>query len=133
MSDQRLMLVPSPPPMKKLERISPTVYEAAMKCPARAAWVANGDRNVVPPHPRSLLGIGVHAILERAGTGGFAGESEDARRAAAERAFDDKMDVLFAATHPLLHAKFEARERLPFYHLYRARAVQMALDLSPAA
>lgn len=123
------MLVPTLPVIKKLDRISPTLYEAALKCTSRAAWIAARDRKSLPPHPRALLGIGVHAVLERARFEGIAGGTDDERRVNAERIFDGKMDELFAGTHPLLHAKFEGRERLPFYNLYRARAAQMAVDV----
>jgi hypothetical protein len=127
------MLVPTPPSITKLERISPTLYEAALKCSARAAWIATGDRKVVPPHPRALLGIGVHAVLERARSGGIAGATEEERRTGAEKEFDDKMREVFSAGHALLQAKFETPERLPFYNLYRARAAQIAGDFAPAA
>lgn len=124
------MLVPNPPAIKRIDRISPTFYEAAMKCTSRAAWLAGGDRKLLPPHPRALLGIGVHAVLERARSGGVAGTTDDERRADAERFFDEKMRELFAATHPLLHAKFDAPDRLPFYNLFRARAAQIAADVA---
>lgn len=127
------MLVPTPPVIKRIERISPTLYEAAMKCTSRAAWFAGGNRKVLPPHPRALLGIGVHAVLERARSGGLAGTTEDERRADAERLFDEKMRELYATTHPLLHAKFDGPDRLPFYNLFRARAAQMAADAATAS
>lgn len=122
------MLVPTPPAIKRIERISPTLYEAAIKCASRAAWLAGGDRKLLPPHPRALLGIGVHAALERARSGWVAGTTDDERRLDAERFFDEKMRELFAASHPLLHAKFDGPDRLPFYNLFRARAAQMAAD-----
>lgn len=128
MNSQASMLVPTPPTIKKIDRISPTLYEAAMKCASRAAWLADGDRKLLPPHPRALLGIGAHAVLERARSRGLAGSSDDERRSDAERFFDEKMRELFAATHPLLHAKFDRPDRLPFYNLFRARAAQMAAD-----
>jgi len=99
-----------------------------MQCTSRAAWLAGGDRKLLPSHPRALLGIGLHAVLERARSGGIAGATEDERRVEAERVFDGKMRDLFTAAHPILHAKFEESNRLPFYNLYRARAAQMAVD-----
>lgn len=122
------MLVPIPPAIKKIERISPTLYEAALKCTSRAAWLAGGDRKLMPSHPRALLGIGVHAVLEHTRSGAIAGATEGERRADAERLFDEKMRDLFPAAHPLLHAKFDGADRLPFYNLFRARAAQMAVD-----
>ncbi|TMQ06653.1 MAG: PD-(D/E)XK nuclease family protein [Deltaproteobacteria bacterium] len=128
MSSEVGLLVPTPPAIRKIERISPTLYEAAMKCTSRAAWLASGERKLLPPHPRALLGIGVHAVLERARSGVISGTTEDERRVGAEHVFDEKMRELFAATHPLLHAKFDGVDRLPFYNLFRARAAQMAAD-----
>lgn len=121
--------LPAPPPIKALDRISPTIYEAAIRCTSRAAWIAGGDRKLLPQHPRSLLGIGVHTVLERARQGRIIGETEDERRAAAEHTFDQKLRDLFAGAHPLIHVKFEAPDRLPFYNLYRARAAEMAVDM----
>lgn len=127
------MLIPTPPVIPKIERISPTLYEAAMKCTSRAAWLASGDRRLLPPHPRALLGIGVHAVLERARSSGIVRGTEDDRRGDAERLFDEKMRELFADTHALLHAKFDGPDRLPFYNLFRARASQMAVDAAAAS
>jgi CRISPR/Cas system-associated exonuclease Cas4 (RecB family) len=132
MSSEAAMLVPIPPTIKKIDHISPTLYEAAMKCTSRAAWLVGGDRKLLPPHPRALLGIGFHALLERARSAGIKGATGDECLADAERLFDDKMRELFAATHPLLHAKFDGPDRLPFYNLFRARAAQMATDVSAA-
>ena len=133
MNSDVTMLTPQPPTIRKLDRISPTVYEAALKCTSRAAWVAWGDHSLLPPHPRALLGRGVHAVFERARSGGISGETETERRALATRLFDKKMDELFKETHSLLHAKFEVRERIPFYNLFRARAAQIAAELASAS
>ncbi len=123
------MLVPVPPIVKRTDRISPTLYESAIKCVSRAAWLVGGDRKLLPPHPRALLGISVHAVLERARAGGLRAETDEKSRAEAERLFDEKTQDLYNAAHPLLRAKFESPERLPFYYLFRSRAAQMALDV----
>lgn len=127
------MLAPQPPTIKKLERISPTTYEAAMRCVARASWLASGDRKLLPPHPRALLGIGVHAVLEQARRAGIPGGSVEQRRCAAANLFDEKMATQFEQTHPLLRAKFDTQNRIPFYNLYRARAAQIAAELPPGS
>lgn len=124
------MLVPLAPDIRTIDRISPTLYEAAMKCISRAAWLAAGDRRLLPLHPRALLGISLHAVLEQARSGGVAGDTQDSRRLNAERLFDEKMRELFGASHPLLRAKFDGSDRLPFYNLFKARAAQMAVDIA---
>lgn len=124
------MLIITPPAIKKIERISPTLYEAALMCTSRAAWIAGGDRKLLPPHPRALLGIGFHAVIERARSDGLSGETEHERRADAEHLFEEKMQDLFATAHPLLKAKFDGPDRLPFYNLFKARASQMATDIT---
>lgn len=133
MSNESPMLVPKAPTIGKLERISPTTYEAALRCTARAAWLASGDRALLPPHPRALLGIAVHAVLEQGRRGALSGESEDERRNEAARLFDEKMSSLFGQTHPLIRTKFETQDRIPYYNLYRARAAQMAADMPDRA
>lgn len=120
------MITPDPPPISSLESISPTVHEAASHCLARASWVASGRFYAVPPHPRALLGIAVHAVLARAARAGFGSEDEEESVRKAESLFDEEMTQLFQDTHPLLRAKFGTQTRIPFYNLYRARAALVA-------
>lgn len=122
------MQLPAPPVVSRMDHISPTTYEAALKCKARAAWLIGGDRGALPQHPRALLGIAVHSVLEKARTGAASNGSAAERRSAAEGLFDRAVSQLFGAAHPLLRAKFEVPERLPFYNLYRARAARLAAD-----
>ena len=119
------MRPPKAPTISKLERISPTVYEAALKCLSRAAWTAQGDKDALPAHPRALLGIGVHALLEHLHPGRTGpDETGDELRQRAEETFDGTLETLLAGAHPLLRVKFSSARRLPFYNLYRARAVE---------
>lgn len=122
------MIVPLAPAIRELDRISPTIYEAILKCVARAAWLVSSDGQLLPSHPGALLGSAVHFVLERARSGDIKANSEDQRLLEAESLFDEKMGELFAATHPLLRAKFENQQQLPFYNLYRARAAQIAAE-----
>ena len=112
-----------------IDTISPIVYEAALQCSARACWVASGDRSALPPSPRSMLGIGVHGVLERAARSGFPGTTEEQRIEEAAEHFDEKMKGLFQSAHPLVRAKFRNQERIPFYYLYRARATRIASQM----
>jgi len=125
------MRPPKPPPMHRLNRITPTIYEAARTCAARAAWTAHGERSAVPRHPRALLGIGVHTVLESARKGKLAGDNPDERRESARRTFDDKMKEIFEGAHPLLLAKFETHDRLPYYNVHRERAALIAAEMTP--
>jgi len=127
------MRPPTPPRMQRLDRITPTIYEAARTCAARAAWTAHGERGAVPRHPRALLGIGVHAVLETARRGQIAGDGVEERRESARRAFDDKMEEIFAEAHPLLRAKFDTQDRLPYYNVHRERAALIAAEMTPPA
>ena len=127
------MLVPIPQPVAGIERISPTVYEAARRCVARASWAVAGSHAQVPPPPRALLGVGAHAIFERARRAGLRGGTQEAWKRAAAAAFDDKVGVLFAEAHPLLRAKFETVEHIPYFHIYRARTVLIAAKLAAVA
>jgi CRISPR/Cas system-associated exonuclease Cas4 (RecB family) len=128
MNSEAAMIVPSVPPVRKLDRISPTTYEAAVKCIARAAWLVAGDSRLLPSHPGALLGTAVHFVLERARFGEVKANTEEQRLLEAESLFDEKMGELFARSHPLLRAKFDSQQQLPFYNLYRARAAQMAAE-----
>ena len=108
--------------------MTPTLYDAVLKCPARAAWTLSGIGRSLPQHPRALLGIAVHDVLERARSGQLTKEGETERREEAALLFDSKIGELFEQAHPLLRAKFGVQERLPFYNLYRARAAHIAAE-----
>lgn len=125
------MRIPEQPAVTELKHLSPSLYEAARLCKARAAWLAFGARDGVPSHPQALLGICVHAVVEEAHSGRFAPWSEDSLLVAARNAFDHKAQELHEAAHPLLRVKFATPERIPYYYLSRERAAVLALDTAP--
>ena len=126
MNDEAPMVVQTPPAIARIERISPTIYEAALKCVARASWEASGDRHRVPAQPRALLGIAAHAVFEHARGVGLHGETSEERTKAAEELFAETVKTLFGKTHPLIRAKFETHEHIPYFNIYRARTGQQA-------
>ena len=121
------MRIPEEPAIKQLKHLSPSLYEVARACGARAAWVAFGDHGRVPVHPRALLGMCVHAAVEEAHQGRLPSADEESCRAAARDVFDRKAKSLYDAAHPLLRVKFSSPERIPFYYLFRERAAVLAL------
>ncbi|MDD9981586.1 MAG: PD-(D/E)XK nuclease family protein [Gammaproteobacteria bacterium] len=123
------MLIPKPPAISDIDRISPTVYEAARLCVARASWTATGNRDEVPPQPRALLGLGAHAVFKLARRAGLPGATQEDRTRAAEATFEEHVSALFRKTHPLLRAKFETVEHIPYFHIYRARTALIAAAL----
>ena len=122
------MRIPEQPAVRELKHLSPSLYEAVLVCKARAAWIAFGDPDRVPQHPRALLGTCVHAVVEDAHNGRLPPGDDDSRRAAAREIFDRKAKDLYDGAHPLLRAKFPAAERIPYYYLFRERAALLALD-----
>lgn len=129
------MRLPIPPNVETVTSMSPSLYAAARQCLARAVWSVHGDRSAIPEHPRALLGIGVHHVLEQAAVGGLEGSDVKAKRDSARSIFDEKVAGLLGAAHPILAAKFGAPQRLPYYNLYRERAAllaaEQAVDVSP--
>lgn len=121
------MRVPRPTIVSPLSQLSPSVYEALLRCRARGAWSAHGDRTAVPLLPKALLGICLHSALEEAHNGRLAGLDGEARLAAARDAFDRRARAVYEQAHPLLRAKFSSPEKLPYYHLYRERAALEAV------
>lgn len=126
------MKIPTPTQIQKLNRITPTIYEAALKCHARASWAARTESAEVPRHPRALLGLAAHMVLEGARRGTVEGGENSERRKAAGRLFDTTMEELFRKAHPLLLAKFGSHLRLPYYYLQRERTALMAAELAGA-
>jgi hypothetical protein len=116
------MRLPAEPDVKPLQRLSPSLYEELLQCRARAAWTASGDRSAVPQHPKAVLGVCLHGVVEEAHKGAFAGLDGADRLAAVRQAFDRRATLLYQQAHPLLRAKFSSPKRLPYYNLYRERA-----------
>jgi RecB family exonuclease len=121
------MRVPHIPGITQIQQLSPSVYEALLRCKARAAWAAHGDRSAVPQHPKALLGVCLHSVVEEAHNGRLAGLDGEARLAVAREIFDRRARSLYEQAHPLVRAKFTSPERLPYYNLYRERAALEAI------
>jgi len=122
------VLIPSTPEPKAVDRISPSLYEDLLTCQAKAAWHIGGDRNAIPPQPEQLLGVAFHSVLEAAHRGDISGESDDERREAARRIFDDRVAELYESTHPLVRIKFRSPVRLPYYNQQRELAAMLAIE-----
>jgi len=110
------MRLPNPPHPQRVEAISPTVYEAALKCRARAVWSLSGDCDGLPQHPSSVLGRSFHSVMAAANRGELGSSRED-RRAAARELFRTTARTAYAGCHPHLRAKFKCADELPFFNL----------------
>ncbi len=122
------MRIPSPPPHRRLERISPSLFEAALSCKARASWMATSEQNRLPQHPAALLGRCFHAVMAAASQGRLA-PGDDLGRTTARELFDRLAQLQYDEAHPLLRLKFPSVERLPFFNLVRERAALHATRL----
>lgn len=120
------MRIPQPPAVAKFNQLSPSLYEAALRCKARAAWTAHGDGQSIPHHPKALLGICLHGVVEDAHNGRFNGLRGDELLQAARLVFDQRAGTIYERAHPLLRAKFNSLQKIPYYHLYRERAAAEA-------
>ncbi len=123
------MTFPRPPKPAKLSSLSPSTYEAARCCKARAAWLALGDRDELPGSPAAILGLCFHKVAAAAQAGRLlAGDSVESE---ARRLFDEAAEKLFAKSHEVFKAKFGAKERLPCYYLRREESAALARTISP--
>lgn len=120
------MRTPQPPAVAKFNQLSPSLYEAALRCKARAAWTAHGDGQSIPHHPKALLGVCLHGVVEDAHNGKFSGLGGDELLQAARVVFDQRAGTIYERAHPLLRAKFNSPQKIPYYHLYRERAAAEA-------
>jgi hypothetical protein len=118
--------IPVPPDVIPLTRISPSQYEAGRACKARLAWAATGRRNELPDHPKSLLGICFHGVVEAAAKGRLQARNAELTGVAARDMFDQLATSAYGRAHPLVRVKYGSVEVLPYYYLYRERAVIMA-------
>ena len=115
--------------LARLERITPSTYEASINCLAKAAWFALGHAGVLPQHPAAILGTAFHAVVAAAHKGKLhvAGASD---RSPARGLFDKTAQKLHSGAHRLVKLKFPSADRLPFYNMNRERA---ALTATPIA
>jgi PD-(D/E)XK nuclease superfamily len=120
------VLIPAPPTPGHIDRISPALYETLLGCPARATWSVHGQP-AFAPHPSALLGTCFHGVMEAVQRGQISGGDDQCRLAARDR-FDRLAASIHAGAHPLLRMKFPSPEKLPFYNLFRERAVVLAVE-----
>src|SRR5712691_5703311 len=102
------MRVPLAPSINPLQQLSPSVYEALLRCNARGAWAAHRDRSAVPQHPKALLGVCLHGVVEDAHNGRLIGSDGEGRLAGAREIFDRRAKSLYEQAHPLVRAKFSS-------------------------
>jgi hypothetical protein len=124
------MALPRLPRIRTLNRISPTLFDALITCKAKAAWIAFGDRASVPQHPKALLGVCFHAVMENAYKGRLAAKNEEGSREIAREIFDRHAQSAYENAHPLVRAKFSSPQRLPFYNSFRERAAFEGADIA---
>lgn len=124
------MRTPQPPAVAKFNQLSPSLYESALRCKARAAWTAHGDGQSIPHHPKALLGICLHGVVEDAHNGRFNDLRGDELFQAARLVFDQRAGSIYERAHPLLRAKFNSPQKIPYYHLYRERAAAEAVVIA---
>ena len=120
------MKIPIPADVGRLPRLSPSQYEAGRACRARLAWTTAGRRDELPEQPKALLGIWFHAVVEATAEGRLSAVNQEQTSAAAREMFDQTATAAYGRTHPLLGVKYPSVEVLPYYHLFRERAVPMA-------
>jgi hypothetical protein len=125
------MDLPATPALRSLESISPSFYNAAIICRARAAWQQFGDRYSLPSSTGAMLGSCFHAVMAMGNKGQLSSNQEGLDLA--KKAFDDEAQRLFTRAHPLVKAKFAAPEKLPFYTLRRSRAAALGMKASGVA
>jgi hypothetical protein len=118
--------VPEPPTVTPLPHVSPSLYEALLRCKARAAWIAKDKKSGVPEHPNAILGACQHSVIEDAHRGRLAGLEVEACMVKARELFDRCARFRYDRGHPLLRAKFTSPDKLPYYNLFRERATQEA-------
>lgn len=123
------MKIPQIPTVRPISHFTPSLYEAALRCKALAIWSAFGDRNALPQSSNAILGSCFHKVLELANKGQFP-QDKKACYDAARQVFEEQVQLQYQNAHPLLKSKFRAIDRLPYYYLFRERAVLHATDIA---
>lgn len=125
------MDLPAVPKLEELASISPSFYNTALSCKAKAGWFRFAPPGAFPGATGAILGSCFHAVMELASRGRPPAGADGTTRAKA--VFDAVALELFAKAHPLLRAKFSSPIAVPYYHQRRARAVEIALKVSSGA
>jgi hypothetical protein len=123
------MTLPMPPKPGRITSLSPSIYEAARLCKARAAWIAFGDRGALPGNSSAILGLCFHEVVAAAQSGRLRTAGGDLETAA-RRMFDDEAEKRFAHAHEVFKAKFGSKERLPYYYMQREAAAALVRTMS---
>jgi CRISPR/Cas system-associated exonuclease Cas4 (RecB family) len=123
------MKIPQIPTVKAIPHFTPSLYEAALRCKARAIWSVFGDRNALPQSSNAILGSCFHKVLELANKGQFP-QDKKACYDAARQVFEEQVRLQYQNAHPLLKSKFRSIDRLPYYYLFRERAAVHAVDIA---
>jgi CRISPR/Cas system-associated exonuclease Cas4 (RecB family) len=123
------MKIPQIPTVKAIPHFTPSLYEAALHCKARAIWSVFGDRYALPQSSNAILGSCFHKVLELANKGQFPQEKK-ACYDAAQQVFEEQVQLQYLNAHSLLKSKFRSIDRLPYYYLSRERAALQAVDIS---
>lgn len=123
------MKIPQIPTVKAIPHFTPSLYEAALCCKARAIWSAFGDRNALPQSSNAMLGSCFHKVLELANKGQFP-QDKKACYDTARQVFEEQVEFQYQNAHPLLKSKFRSINRLPYYYLFRERAAVHAVDIA---
>ena len=118
------MDLPPPPKPAEVKSVSPSFYNAALTCKAKAAWQQFGARDLIPGPTGGLLGSCFHSVMDAANSGQLPPGTEGTDRAGA--LFDQKASQLLREAHPLIRTKFASPEKIPYYFQRRGRAVQLA-------
>jgi len=123
------MQTPSPPQLRSLQHISPSLYASARSCGARAGWAVFGKNGDFPETPAALLGRAFHITMGRAAVEGQHGSTSEIQ-SVSRNVFNVAANELHSKAHPLLRAKFPRTELLPYYYLVRERVALAALEVA---
>lgn len=124
---------PSGPAFSAVERVSPTLAESLRECPLKVAFGRDpAFRFLKKATPASALGIAVHELIDRAQRGQFAAESEPARRAAVDGAWEE----LIARSYEELRSQWRLGEvpepdTWPGFALTRVVATRWVMNWTP--
>jgi hypothetical protein len=118
------MDLPPLPTPASIKSITPSFYNVALTCMARAGWQESGVLKSLPAPTGAMLGSCFHAVMAAANLSQMPGGAR--RITSAKEVFDRKAQQLFAEAHPLIRAKYASPEKFPFYFQRRARAASLA-------
>jgi CRISPR/Cas system-associated exonuclease Cas4 (RecB family) len=123
------MKLPAAPEIIPVPSVTPSFYNALLRCRGAAAWGKFGRSHALPSAPAALLGSAFHKVAEMSARGELP-QTQEERRFAAYSLFESEAERLLSVSHPFLKRQFLNAKEMPHFYRLQAQAGETALSFA---